>query len=473
MKNSTRGKSLLAFLFCMVCVLSSIKPIEVRAEEYWPEGPEIEVPSAIVMEVNTGAILYEKNSKVKAYPASITKILTTLCALENSNMDEIVTFSHDAVYLNEANDTTHISRDVGEEMTMEQCLYAVMLESANECAYAVAEHVGEAKMGDYRTFIEMMNDRAKQLGCENTHFNNSNGLPDEDHWTCAYDMALISAEAYRNEDFRIITGTPTYTIPFTNKHTDAETYLSNHHKMLHYYKTDEYIYQYCTGGKTGYTEASGNTLVTYAEKDGMTLVCVVMNTKNPQHWLDTRILLDYCFDNFQVMNISENETSIAGDTARDVGILNENGPFVTLDTNAYVVLPKTASFEDAQFVLETGGEADTLAKFVYTYFGREVGHVEIVTTGVHVTEPEYMESVDDSESAENEVRVVQIQPKLIFTIVLAVVVLVGIIYLIKVFFDSFYVRKHDREIKRAQRNRFRHSRRSMGHSRRRKDRMFK
>ena len=123
-------------------------------------------------------------------------------ALEHCELDEVVTFSDDAINYNQG-DTSHIARDYGEQMTMKECLYAVMLESANECAYAVAEHVGQKLGGNYQTFIDLMNQRAKELGCTNTQFTNANGLPDPNHWTSAHDMALISAEAYKNENFRI------------------------------------------------------------------------------------------------------------------------------------------------------------------------------------------------------------------------------------------------------------------------------
>ena len=124
------------------------------AEEYWPEGIETGSPNAIVMEMNTGTVLYEKNVHEQRYPASITKIMTTLLAVENCDMDETVVFSADAVYKNEGN-TSHIARELKEEMTMEECLYAVMLASANECAYAVAEHVG----GTIENFVAMMNEQ--------------------------------------------------------------------------------------------------------------------------------------------------------------------------------------------------------------------------------------------------------------------------------------------------------------------------
>ena len=151
------------------------------------------------MEEETGAILYEKNVDTSYYPASITKILTALLALENSDLDEVVTFSSDAVFGTELGSSS-ISRDLDEQMTMEQCLYGMMLESANECAYAIAEHVGG---GDVNVFIDMMNEKAQELGCKNTHFSNPNGLPDENHYTSAYDMALIARAAYANSKFTV------------------------------------------------------------------------------------------------------------------------------------------------------------------------------------------------------------------------------------------------------------------------------
>lgn len=166
-KLKNRIWALGAAFFTVISAVAAV-PQQVKAEQVWPEGPAIVSPSAIVMEVNTGTILYEKNSHQELYPASITKIMTTLLAIENCSLDEVVTFSADAVFKNEG-DTSHIARDLGEQMTLEQCLYAVMLESANECAYAVAEHVGAALGGDYRTFIDLMNKRAKELGCLNTH----------------------------------------------------------------------------------------------------------------------------------------------------------------------------------------------------------------------------------------------------------------------------------------------------------------
>ncbi len=447
-KSVWRGAA--AFLTA-VCVLTGI-PKPVQAEDYWPEGPEISCPSAAVIEVNTGAVLYKKKSHKARYPASITKIMTTLLAIENSEMDEVVVFSEDAVNKNEG-DTSHIARDYNEEMTMEQCLYAIMLESANECAYAVAEHVGKKLGGDYSTFIDLMNSRAKELGCTDTHFSNCNGLPDEDHWMSAYDMALIGAEAYRNETFRIITGTGSYTIPPTNKHRDP-TFCHNHHKMIYPWQGDtRYLWDNCTGGKTGYTNAAGNTLVTFAEKDGLSLVCVVMYAASPDHYADSRTLLDYCFDNFQALNIAANEVSLANESLKNIGVMNDNEAFVTLDQDAYIVMPRAMEFSDASFVLDKVKDgSSTLAQLKYTYSNRIVGTAEIVTTGAKVAESSFR---DQAPPREEDTNVIEINPRIVIVVALCIILFLLLLFSMKKLYDNYYLIRHRREVRRAQKERFR------------------
>ena len=289
-----KTRKLLCVILAGIIFLLPASASTARAEAYWPAGPEVEAPSAIVMEAATGTVLYERNAHEQRYPASITKIMTTLLALENSSMDEEVTFSHDAVF-NIERDSTHIARDVGEVMTMEQCLYAVMLASANECAYAVAEHVGKG----YDNFVKMMNDKAAELGCTDTHFNNPHGLPDDSHVTSAMDMALITREALENSSFYTIATTRRYEFPPTS--SGEQRLRLNHHQMM---EGMEYEYEGCLGGKTGYTSKAGSTLVTFAQRDGMTLVCVVMNEDSPAQYTDTAALLDYGFSNFRKTDMS-------------------------------------------------------------------------------------------------------------------------------------------------------------------------
>ena len=211
----------------------------------WPTGPVVSAESAILMDADTGAILYAKNIHQQEYPASTTKILTTLIASERCSMDEIVDFSYDAVHDIDPG-SNHIAIDPGEQLTMEECLNAILIRSANEVSFAVAEHISGTTWQD---FGDIKNERAKELGCVDSHFVNPNGLHDPDHYTSAHDMALISREAIQNPTFREITGCTEYTVASTNLRPEGFP-LSHKHQMLMYTK---YHYDACIGGKTGYT----------------------------------------------------------------------------------------------------------------------------------------------------------------------------------------------------------------------------
>lgn len=430
---------------CLILTIISavcLGKVDVKAADYWPDAPETLSPGVILMEESTGTILYEKNSDEAHYPASITKIMTTLLALENGNLSDMVTFSDDAINNTEG---SGIARDYGEQMTLEQCLYGVMLESANECAYAVAEHVG----GTVENFVDMMNAKAKELGCTNTHFANPHGLQDENHYTTAHDMALIAQAAYQNETFRIIIGTKMYTIPPTNKHAE-ETVLRNHHDMLCTYHNAnrKYLYPYCVGGKTGYTATANSTLVTYAEKDGMTLICVVMNTQSPNQFIDTVNLFDYAFDNFQVLNVAENDTDYSAETTVDNGNLNNIAPFVELDKDAVIVLPKTAEFSDTSSSVEyNDSDPEIAGSIMYTYAGRNVGKADIKTTGV-VVEGYAFDNESTEEEEQEAVSTVQVRPIVVVLLIVAVILLGVLLFFLKRFYDNYYIIKHNRAVRR-------------------------
>ncbi len=430
---------------CLILTIISavcLGKVDVKAADYWPDAPETLSPSVILMEESTGTILYEKNMDEAHYPASITKIMTTLLALENGNLSDMVTFSDDAINNTEG---SGIARDYGEQMTLEQCLYGVMLESANECAYAVAEHVG----GTVENFVDMMNAKAKELGCTNTHFANPHGLQDENHYTTAHDMALIAQAAYQNETFRIIIGTKMYTIPPTNKHAE-ETVLRNHHDMLCTYHNAnrKYLYPYCVGGKTGYTATANSTLVTYAEKDGMTLICVVMNTQSPNQFIDTVNLFDYAFDNFQVLNVAENDTNYSAETTVDNGNLDNIAPFVELDKDAVIVLPKTAEFSDTSSSVEyNDSDPEIAGSITYTYAGRNVGKADIKTTGV-VVEGYAFDNESTEEEEQEAVSTVQVKPIVVVLLIVAVILLGVLLFFLKRFYDNYYIIKHNRAVRR-------------------------
>ncbi len=312
------------------------------------KGPSVVAESAIIMEASTGMVLYAKNINDKHYPASITKIMTALLAIENSSLSETVTFSHDSVFSIEPG-SAHISADVGEQLTMEQCLYALMLKSANEVANAIGEHIS----GSISKFAELMTAKAKELGCKNTHFTNPHGLHNIEHYTTAYDMALITRAAMKNQTFRTIAGTKRYVIPPTNKQSETR-YLTNKHQMIYPNDYPQYEYQYTLAGKTGYTDQAGNTLVTVAKKDGLELICVVLKSKpsyaQKNQYTDTISLFDYCFANFSVYNINEenNAPTIDEDllfTKYNCLYDSSQSP-LKIDGENTVVIPNTCDLKD-------------------------------------------------------------------------------------------------------------------------------
>lgn len=341
----------------------------------WPQGDPVQADAAILMDADTGAVLYAKDIDQVLYPASITKIMTTLLALENGDLSDTVKFSEYAVYSIEYG-SSHLGLTEGEELTLEQCLYGIMLASANEISNAVAEHIG----GDVTHFVEMMNERAAQLGCTHTHFVNPHGLHDEDHYTCAKDMALIMQEALKNPKFCEIIGTEEYFFPETNL-VDEKRYFMNHHKMI---AEEGMLYDGCIGGKNGFTDEAWNSLVTAAERDGQKLICVVLKVPGQyESYDDTRILLDYGFANFsnvQVSNSGSPDMEITGITdpaelekIRNADILQK--PFSMVGTT-FVTLPEGVQESSLKKTLDFA--SDTLS---YSYEGQVLGSVPFTYTG--------------------------------------------------------------------------------------------
>lgn len=346
-------------------------PIESNEIKGWPQGPAIESAGAAVMDLDTGTFLYSKQAKEKLYPASITKIMTTLLLLENCDLDDTITFSGIVYDLEEG--SSHLGIQPGEKMKLRDCAYGIMLASANDISNGVAEYIGGSLSG----FADMMNERAAQIGCVNTHFSNPHGLFSEDHYTCAYDMALIAQEAYKNPTFREIAGTREYTIPETNLVEEERSFL-NHHKMLQ--RDEEYYRDWCTGGKNGFTSECLNTLVTFAEKDGMRLVSVVLRVNGAGKAYDeTTQILEYAFSNFRTEKFEKKSTKHTFYDIMGFGYPGEISTFLSPVWqrhpfgNQYVryTLPATAqSSELARTGLRTEGN---YREFSYEYSGYPVG----------------------------------------------------------------------------------------------------
>ena len=265
----------------------------------WPQASDISSTAAIVMETSTNTVLYSKNADQALYPASAVKVMTCLMALENSSLDDQVTMTATGVS-GVTDGGANISAQLDEVFTMEQCLYAIMVASANDIALQVAEHIS----GSVEDFVAAMNTRAQELGCTNTVFTNPTGLPDENQHTTAHDMALIMEAAMANDTFRTIAQTTSYTIPATNV-SGGDRVLTNNFTMIN--SSGDSYYEPCIGGKEGYTEASGSTLVCEASKNNMKLVCVVLNGASGVTDDEAIALLNYGFDNFTLLTLPDDD----------------------------------------------------------------------------------------------------------------------------------------------------------------------
>lgn len=362
-------KRILTFLLCLM-LLTGLCPQSAMAAPAWPSNLSISAEGGIVMDADSGAVLYGKNIHTAYFPASITKILTALVVLDHCDMDEIVTFSHNAVYNVEAGSSS-AGLDEGDQLCVRDCLYAMMLKSANEAANGLAEHVA----GSIEDFALLMNEKAASLGCQDSHFNNPSGLNDPDHYTSAYDMALIAQAAFRNEEFVEIDSTLYYDIPQTKKNPDGIRVYPGHKMMK---KNTSQYYPGIIGGKTGYTSLAGNTLVTCAQKDGMKLIAVVLNGQQT-HYVDTKALLDFGFANFKSVNAAdydttyssvENDMSIAGLPTTNLSVLQ-------MQEDCRVTLPNDADITDAvssiTYELPASAPEHAVAQIAYHYNDRQIG----------------------------------------------------------------------------------------------------
>ena len=245
-------------------VISSIPPD-------WPVPGEVHCRAAILMDADSGEILYALRATDPMYPASTTKLMTALLALENASLSDVVHFSSRAVAI--PSGSSHIGMRRGEDMVMKECLISLLLPSANEVANAIAEHVS----GDQKTFVARMNDRMVQLGGVNTVFKNTNGLQDTEHYTCAYDLALIMKELVGNSTFVDIASLQSY-VHHPDSLLPKTIPMTNTNMMIR--PSSEYYNENVILGKTGHTAESGYNLVIYAEKDGTKLISVVMGAES-------------------------------------------------------------------------------------------------------------------------------------------------------------------------------------------------
>ena len=347
------------------------EPVETNEIEGWPIGPCLGAEGIMLMDVDTGAVLYSKNADEQLFPASTTKIMTCLVAIENCSLDEVITVNQSAIDAN-SSDGSNMGLRAGEQLTLEELLYGILINSSNEACNAVAEHVA----GSMDEFVVMMNEKAAQLGCTNTHFVSTNGLHNEEHYTCARDLALIARAFFSYDILCSMSSTNRYVIHETDTH--LEHYLNSHNKL---YEGQEYAYRYLVGSKTGFTNPARQTLVSCAEKDGMRLVCVVMKEESPNQFTDTVSLFEYGFNNFTYENVESFEKEYRLNVADFFSIANDNvrntSPLIQISDTDYIVVPIGLNMDNLSSEISSIDNGDGFARIEYSLNNHYVGYATL------------------------------------------------------------------------------------------------
>lgn len=361
---------LVAVCLCMLSVVS------VFAQQ---DGPDVKAEAYCVINRKDGSIVYSKNMDDRYYPASITKIMTALVTLEHcTDLDDTVVFNSEVMDSISSNSSTlNPVAILDEEMTVRDALFGLMLNSANECASALAVYTA----GSIDAFVEMMNEKAQELGAVNTHYMNAHGLDDDDHYTTAHDMAIIFDAALKNDVFRYVDSTAAYTIPATNKYGERNCTSTN--QLINGARPYEGVY----AGKTGHTANAGRTLVTAAYRDGMDLICVIMKSDNDNFYSDTETLLDHAF-----LKVQGNEQEVYA--AADDSVMAQNDLASGLNVRQYpsTSAPRIASLMPGAAVHRIGtfgnwsqvetpnGVGYVSSQYLIFQDGTPVGTYEVVNT---------------------------------------------------------------------------------------------
>ena len=395
-------------------------PADSNSLPSWPEGPWISSESAVLMDMDTGAVLYNKNADWKQYPASITKLMTVLTALEYVKEGDTVEFSQESVDFLEPGDAC-IGMRPGEIIDMKDALYAVLLASANEVSYAVAESVGKQYLGGgFNEFIDRMNEKAKEIGCLNSHWVNANGLHDDLHYTSAYDMAVIASNIYKEPVFNEIMTAFEHTVPPTNLEEESRVFQQNH-KMT--WENGMYYYEYCKGGKTGFTDQAQTTLVTLADDGNMKLAAVLLYDRGGHAYDETRSLFDYGYNYFSKVKLSEVEKD------PDFKYFE--------DENAALTLPEGITIDKLKKDVKVLNNDKCEAEVTYTYNKNPMGKftVGLTTEAYKKYTGEEAPEVVAAQKKEKEEKDAAVKR----TITIAVGVVIGLFALVLI---VFFIRLH-------------------------------
>lgn len=367
-------KKVLIYILMFSIVLLNIN--EVQAQ------PSILSQSAVLIDTGTGSILAEKDANKKMYPASLTKIMTAILAIEMGNLSDVITVDDDTPYEIAG---SHIALEPGEILTLKDLLYALMLPSANDAAAVIAKHYG----GSTEEFVKLMNDKAKELGALNTHFVNPHGLHDENHYTTATDLAIITKYAMKNDTFRTIVGTEKYEIQPTNKKSEIR-YFTNLNKMLYCSTSGQInvngqwtspLYEGTIGVKTGYTPEAGNCLVASVEKNGTELIVVALNGISLEMYQDAHNLFNYGFNEYQSTTLVSKNTfvqnlEIKNGDSKEISVITESDFSTLAKKSSESKIESKVILNEISLPLEKN---DVVGKMEFSQDGKVIGSINLIS----------------------------------------------------------------------------------------------
>ena len=387
MENFMKTLKQLASIFLLIVLLLQVFPIAATATTDGAEAYSVNASAAMLIELNTESILFEQDADKTIYPASLTKILTCLLAIENGDLDDVVTVSA-AAFEGMHPDGSSAELKLGEQIVLEDLLYCLMLASANDGCNVVAEHIS----GSVESFVELMNERAKEIGCTGTHFANTHGLHDDNHYTTARDLAKISMVALQNETFLKICTTTKYTVPATNLSEERTLYTTNY--LVSDAQTPEYFYGRAAGVKTGYTSKAGRCLITTATGNDLYLLSVVCGAQTSikangelrfENFTESQRLLEYGLENFDYATVLSSLDTIAQinvnySAGSDSVVVSPNQSITTILPNNYnnELLETEITIDSPDGVDAPVNEGDKLGSVTVTYDGTEIGSADLV-----------------------------------------------------------------------------------------------
>ena len=356
-------KKIIAGFCCAVVLLCSC----FTAAAYEPDTFTVRAEGCVLASLDTGELLYQKNENKRLYPASLTKIMTATVVLDTAgDLNEVVTAGESAIAILQGTDSSTMGLQAGEQLSVLNLLYTLLVHSANDAANILAEHFGNGSIAE---FVEKMNQKAAELGMQNTHYVNAHGLHDENHYTTPYDMYLLTRYALKNETFKKIVETVRYTLPATNKHGQRILATTNFLQDANSV-TPEYFYKYAGGVKTGYTDEAGRCLVSTATKNGETYLCVLMKSpvtnekgvKVRYEFPDSKNLYEWAFKNFEYRQIYDTSTPV-GECPVALSAENDHVA-VLLAESVNATLPKNAdnSTVEVELHFNEGGVQAPVAK---------------------------------------------------------------------------------------------------------------